>query len=355
MHNDQVDKIYKVPKNQPQKQKSLNQYINETELKSLILRINNKTFKEHLSFYFEELNKILKDNSKQDEVVEVLSNIIKSKKYQLLKLPDEDLKTLKDNVENYNSSTNKNKLFRNILLIIEPLNNEMQEKIKDLNNNRVADFKRINKYINKHHKSKNQKFKRILRDHIINISERITIDKESHERFGELVLLIIKNILKKPKFSGYTYRDEFFSDSTDKIFRYMKNFNHKLISKITNQPVNAFSYISQYVHNSILFIINTNNAEQEATKNFINKYNNTGENLNVSSYESKQNTYNKHLNIESNIIKEISLELENIQTNDYTDIIFTYNNYKISLDEYKEILKIKENLKTTLSIIRKEI
>ena len=51
-----MTEVYEIPKNKSKKEKSQNQYINETELKSLIIRINNKTFKDYLSLYFSELN-----------------------------------------------------------------------------------------------------------------------------------------------------------------------------------------------------------------------------------------------------------------------------------------------------------
>ena len=45
---------YKIPENITKKI-SQNQYINETELRSLIIRINNKAFNEHLSKYFYDI------------------------------------------------------------------------------------------------------------------------------------------------------------------------------------------------------------------------------------------------------------------------------------------------------------
>ena len=356
----EINENFPIPKNQSKQEKSQNQYINETELKSLIIRINNKTFNEHLSLYFTELNKLLnqyklsKSKEIETEIITILRNIIKDKKYQLLLLSDEDLKELKELILNYED----NPKFNNILKIVKPLNEEILEKTKNLNYDKKTDLIKLKKYINKHSKSKNQKYKRILRNYIIKISERTTIDKNSYERFGELVLLIIKNILKKPKFSGYTYRDEFYSDSTDKIFRYMKNFNHNLISKITGQPVNAFSYISQYVHNSILFIINTQKAETEAIQNFINSYNaEISEESNISKYENNTKEYIKEFTkIKSKLITEIKNELDNLHQknlNEYTDFIFIYpSDYKINLEEYKEIIKLKENIKSTITVKR---
>lgn len=131
---------------------------------------------------------------------------------------------------------------------------------------------KINKYIKWHTAVNNKKYdfpskrnitKAKLKDKIVVLSEGTCVDRESYERFGEIILLMIKNILKKPTFSGYTYKDDFYSDAVYKILKYLHNFDHKMISDRTGQPVNAFAYISQYIHNSILFIINTKKKEQE--------------------------------------------------------------------------------------------
>lgn len=114
--------------------------------------------------------------------------------------------------------------------------------------------------------SKRNKLKNKLKARIIELSEGTRIDPQSYERFGEIILLMIKNILKKPQFSGYTYKDDFYSDAVYKILKYLHNFNHLLISERTGLKVNAFAYISQIIHNSILFIINTKKKAVENHK-----------------------------------------------------------------------------------------
>lgn len=102
-----------------------------------------------------------------------------------------------------------------------------------------------------------------LKNQIINLSEKCPSDDVTYNRFGSVILLMIKHILTKPQFSGYTYKDDFFSDAVYKILKYLGNFDHTMISKNTGQAVNAFSYISQIIHMSILFIINTRKVEQD--------------------------------------------------------------------------------------------
>lgn len=144
----------------------------------------------------------------------------------------------------------------------------IREKNSKLNNFDTKYNNRINElvktYVNlnnsKHPKAKSLQQK--LKERIVKLSEVTNIDRNSHEKFGEIVLLMIKNILRKPNFSGYTWRDDFYSYSTFRVLRYIHNFDHTKLSQRTNLPVNAFSYISQIIHNSIVFIINENNKQQ---------------------------------------------------------------------------------------------
>jgi len=137
---------------------------------------------------------------------------------------------------------------------------------------------KINKYIKWHTAINNKKYavpakrnllKAKLKEKIIVLSEGACIDKKSYERFGVIILLMIKNILKKPQFSGYTYKDDFYSDAVYKILKYLHNFNHKMISERTGLSVNAFAYISQIIHNSILFIINSKKKDLENLRKHI--------------------------------------------------------------------------------------
>lgn len=340
------------------KKEKINQYINETELKSLLIRINNKTFLESLSNSFKRLDKyILKyqniKNDIENPFKEILSfyikkvylKCLKSKKSQLMLIPDDEMKKMIIMIETKETS------LENIINIMEPIRNEMSLKNFNLNNTRKADTKRINKYIYKSSKYKSQKFKRILREYIVLIAERNVIDKIAYERFGEMVLLIIKNILKKPKFSGYTYRDDFYSDSTDKIFRYLKNFNHKMISKITGQQVNAFSYLSQYVHNSIIFIINTKNTEKAEVEKYVNTYN---ENIRLLYNESEYIQKDKELNLDiTKIEKTLFDDILNL-SHEYIDFnilnIFYPEDYKISLHEYNKLKDLNNLLNKTIRI-----
>jgi len=140
--------------------------------------------------------------------------------------------------------------------------------------------RQINRYIKTYTKLNNKKYEKFseklqkrkhlktyMKNRIISLSESVFIDFDSNERFGNVILLMIKSILTKPNFSGYTYQTEFYSDAISKILKYLHNFDHTLISKITKTNVNSFAYISQIIHNSIIFVINKKKKEQ----NDINK------------------------------------------------------------------------------------
>lgn len=133
---------------------------------------------------------------------------------------------------------------------------------------------RLNRYIKVHTKlndtkstpdnaSKRAKLKDHLKEVIISLSEKTPCDQQSYNRFGQIVLLMVKKILTRPQFNGYSYKDDFYSDASFKILKYLGNFDHTLISERTGQRVNAFAYITQIIMNSIIAIINTRKRDYD--------------------------------------------------------------------------------------------
>lgn len=217
------------------------------------------------------------------------------------------------------------------------------------------DLKRLSKYIKKvkNKKLKNQKLKRSLRMYIVKISERNGIDKKTFEHFGEMIMLVIKNMLKKPNFSGYTYRDEFYSDTSYKILKYIKNFNHRLISKRSGQSVSAFAYISQIVKNSLIFIIDQKKTESEKVKNLVSLENSEKvEIYNESTFEFKSN---KILEVQINEIPDtLLIIMEKYLEKTTEEISFIYpKEYKISLNEYEKIKQLNTKYNRNIIIKRR--
>lgn len=230
---------------------------------------------------------------------------------------------------------------------------------------------KINKYIKWHTAINNKKYdapakknilKNKLKDKIVELSETTEVDRDSYERFGAIILLMVKNILKKPQFSGYTYKDDFYSDAVYKILKYLHNFDHKMISERTGTPVNAFAYISQIIHNSILFIINTKKKEQENIKkqvamemlNHNLQLNNNYEIFRESVYlpkEEKQIHETVELNtIKTTLVDELKALHDDIERVTRLDVYYP-KEYSITFDEYNEL---KDMLKGKVSIMRKK-
>ena len=230
---------------------------------------------------------------------------------------------------------------------------------------------RINKYIvifnilnDKKYKdttttTRKNELKRKIKSRIIKLSEMTAVDNKSYNRFGEIILLMIKKILTKPQFSGYTYKDDFYSDAIHKILKYLHNFDHTLISEISGTEVNAFAYISQIIHNSIIYIINTKNKElndikKQSQAGFFNealssidlKYleqQKLNESKFVTSFE-KLDDKREIIVSERDIEKHESL-YNYIIDNELENVRIKYSNYRISMDEYnllKPLLKTIE-------------
>lgn len=155
---------------------------------------------------------------------------------------------------------------------------------------------------------KKNRLKDILKARIIALSELTRADDKTYNIFGAKVLLMIRRILTKPQFSNYTYKDEFYSDATFKVVKYIYNFDHKKISKITGNAVNSFSYITQIIHNSIIFVINKHKKDQalclENVKNIISP-----ENIETfymePSYERSPIKYTKYLYSDDDVRREL--------------------------------------------------
>ena len=221
----------------------------------------------------------------------------------------------------------------------------------------VNDLKRLRKYITKvkSKKLKSQRFKRTLRSYIVKISERNAIDSRTFEEFGEMITLVIKNMLKKPNFSGYTYRDEFYSDTCYKILKYIKNFNHKLISKRSGQAVSAFAYVTQIVKNSLIFIIEQKKDETEKMKNLVSLESAEKlENINESTYNTEKETSELvvHINeIPKNLVHIMKKYLDKTEES----IVFEYSpEYRITLDEYQEIIKLRQQYNRNIIVQRRK-
>lgn len=93
----------------------------------------------------------------------------------------------------------------------------------------------------------------------------------SKEKFGIMLLLIIKNLGTMPSFSGYSdnWKTDFFSNAIEKTLLYLDNFDESLLSKRTGEKSKAFAYVTQICFNAFINIINIRKKEELLLKDTI--------------------------------------------------------------------------------------
>lgn len=104
-----------------------------------------------------------------------------------------------------------------------------------------------------------------LLEEIIKIQSDPNADKT---KFATQCMLIINNLKKRPQFSGYTsnWTEDYVSNSIYKMLKYIHNFDHTRISKITNEPVSPFAYLTQIAKAAFLEVINKRKKEESYIK-----------------------------------------------------------------------------------------
>ena len=236
----------------------------------------------------------------------------------------------------------------------------------------IRDNRKINKYIkllssiskkSETDKARFQSFKNKVTDFIIKKSENTPVDNLNYERFGSIIMEMVRHILTKPQFRGYTYYDDFMSDSVFKILKYLDNFDHTIISKRSGEPVKAFAYISQIITNSIIFIISKNKKEQDFIKQQLSiQFNNdnilepwevkkkTGETLN----KEEKEVFVKPKGIIKRIYDVIENEKEFLKDPKSTLIIRCSEMDDVDIDELSAIESIKRVYKNVKFNPRKE-
>lgn len=231
-------------------------------------------------------------------------------------------------------------------LVIRERNKHLKTGSLDLNNT-------INELIKEYIVSKDSN----LKNEILEKSQITQIDKNSHERFGEIVLLMIKRILTKPNYSGYSWQDEFYSTACYRVFKYIHNFDCTKKSERTGNSVSAFSYITQIIVMSILEVINRNHKHSEELEKYASLHNAdygiTEESKNSSTYN--ENTIQEKEIIIENIENPLYENLREITSKESGDLKIYYpKDYSISFDEYSKIQEITRG-KRCISLIRLKV
>lgn len=170
--------------------------------------------------------------------------------------------------------------------------------------------------------------------------------------FGEMVLQLVKRRATSYNFSGYTYKEEFYSNAIDKIMSYaIRNFDPEYVNPRTGKKSKAFSYLTEIASKAFVAIINEYREEQEEINNLIpydSLYQNTinrSENKSCI-VEDNINFNNEYYLIYDNKLKCEDTEYENIycflKEKECNNIKVVYpKEYKISLEEYDMIKTLK--------------
>lgn len=102
-----------------------------------------------------------------------------------------------------------------------------------------------------------------LNEEIQALKDKGATEYYSKERFGSMVLLMIQRITQKSNFAQYTWKDEFASNSIEKILTYaIENFDLDMVSKRTHKQTKAFAYLTSIINNAFLEVINNRKEEE---------------------------------------------------------------------------------------------
>ena len=211
-----------------------------------------------------------------------------------------------------------------------------------------------------------QNYKNFLESEIPHLSN-LTIDKQNKSRAGMMILLIIKNLAKKPSFAGYTnnWKDDFYSKAIENCLKYIHNFDEEKISERTGKKIKSFAYITQISYMSFIAVINERKKEEEKVNNCKSL---EEQNFSIKSFSKNSSKFDFEykLGIESDINKEFENILAKIEK--YKEVldekskisvdIFSYENNFEGDDEYfQDLLNRKtqnleeyENLRKFLKI-----
>ena len=235
-------------------------------------------------------------------------------------------------------------------------NRKLLEKDKSLYNDkylaRIEELrKEYEKYDSKDNAQGLQKIKRDIRNEIRDLSVKTYVYRDK-DIFGDMIISIIDNILKRPNFSGYNYKNEMKSLAIEHILKYTWKFDPYQKSEISKQYVSAFTYISTIAFNAFVATINKFNKENNKVKeDFL-------ETQKLFHREPNTSKYGKDFSeIEKVVIFHLdnSSLFENIQkiTLDVNDIqIKIPKSYHISIEEYNKIADYSKNTGKNFSILK---
>jgi hypothetical protein len=196
-----------------------------------------------------------------------------------------------------------------------------------------------------------QKKKRKIRNKIRDLSSKTYVYRDT-DIFGEMILNMMDNILKRPNFSNYSFKNEMKSLATEHILKYTWKFDSYRQSEISGQYASAFTYLSTIIFNAFIATINKHNKENEKAKqDFLETQKLFHLDPKRSTYGEDYSTPKKEVHIR-NINEDLFTEIQKIPL-DEKDILIKYpKDYLITLEEYEKITKYSEENNINLVIIK---
>jgi hypothetical protein len=182
-----------------------------------------------------------------------------------------------------------------------------------------------------------------------------TDPKADKTKFATQCMLIINNLKKRPQFSGYTtnWTEDYVSNSIYKMLKYIHNFDHTRISKITNEPVSPFAYLTQIAKAAFFEVINKRKKEESYIKETVQYH--ELEKLVSAAYKNidRMSTYYKDEEEGIEFFNLKKLEVDGVKFDTLKDLLqhlwdrgsrklkIEYpKKYIITMDEFEEISKI---------------
>lgn len=173
-----------------------------------------------------------------------------------------------------------------------------------------------------------------------------TDPKADKTKFAIQCMLIINNLKKRPQFSGYTsnWTEDYISNSIYKMLKYIHNFDHTRISKITGQPVSPFAYLTQIAKAAFIEVINRRKNEESHIKETF-QYHELDELIQLANYKLRENSSDSVAEI--NGVKHYNLRKLEIDGVKFTTL---YDMLKFLKERGDNKLKIEYPKKYNLSI-----
>jgi hypothetical protein len=198
-----------------------------------------------------------------------------------------------------------------------------------------------------------QKKKRDIRNRLRDISSKTYVNRDPNI-FGEMMLQIIDGIASRPNFSNYSYLNEMKSLAVEHILKYTWKFDPYKQSKITNQYISAFTYLTTITFNAFVATINKRNKEiEQHKKEYQESVKLKQKQPNHSTYEDKEYTEIEKTVVFNTLTKDTLFENVKKIILDVDDILIKIpEDYFISPEEFKAIYEYTDNNNVRLSLKR---